>query len=168
MGGGSGASPEECLITAQAEGPPPLVLVSLPCAPLHTGPLSPLNATGADAGLLGADTVGYTLYVGSPAHERDFGQYRQVREDAQRFGVSLIGWSCPHGKAIEAKGGKDCSDVDYAGRTAGGAMPQKAREPMGAGLTGPIPGRNIWQRERGESLCPGGQLKDILATYSSG
>ena len=35
---------------------------------------------------LGADAVGYTLYVGTPAQEQDFEQYRRVRADAQRLG----------------------------------------------------------------------------------
>jgi class I fructose-bisphosphate aldolase len=82
-------------------------------------PLSPLNATVADAVRLGADAVGYTLYVGSPAQEHDFAQYRQVREDAQRLGMPLIVWSYPRGAAIDAKGGKDSFyAVDYAARTA--------------------------------------------------
>ena len=68
---------------------------------------------------LGADAVGYTLYVGTPAQEADFRQYRQVREDAQRFGMPLIVWAYPRGSAIEAKGGKDSFyAVDYAARTA--------------------------------------------------
>jgi class I fructose-bisphosphate aldolase len=82
-------------------------------------PLSPVNATVADAVRLGADAVGYTLYVGSPAQEHDFGQYLRVREDAQRLGMPLIVWAYPRGTAIEAKGGKDSFyAVDYAARTA--------------------------------------------------
>jgi class I fructose-bisphosphate aldolase len=82
-------------------------------------PLSPVNATVQDAVRLGADAVGYTLYVGSPAAERDFAQYRQVREDALRLGMPLIVWAYPRGTAIEAKGGKDSFyAVDYAARTA--------------------------------------------------
>ena len=82
-------------------------------------PLSPVNATVEDAVRLGADAVGYTLYVGSPAAERDFGQYRQVREDALRLGMPLIVWAYPRGSAIDAKGGKDSFyAVDYAARTA--------------------------------------------------
>ena len=82
-------------------------------------PLSPVHATVADAVRLGADAVGYTLYVGSPAQERDFDQYRRVREDAQRLGMPLIVWSYPRGEAIDAKGGKDSFyAVDYAARTA--------------------------------------------------
>ncbi|WP_163507157.1 class I fructose-bisphosphate aldolase [Fodinicola acaciae] len=81
--------------------------------------LSPLHATVADAVRLGADAVGYTLYVGTPAQEADFGQYQQVRRDAQRYGMPLIVWAYPRGSAVDAKGGKDSFyAVDYAARTA--------------------------------------------------
>jgi len=82
-------------------------------------PLSPLNGTVEDAVRLGADAVGYTLYVGSPAQEHDFRQYLQVREEALRLGMPLIVWSYPRGADIDAKGGKDSLyAVDYAARTA--------------------------------------------------
>jgi class I fructose-bisphosphate aldolase len=81
--------------------------------------LSPLNAQVEEAVRLGADAVGYTMYVGSPAQERDFAQYLRVRRDAQRLGMPLIVWAYPRGSAIEAKGGKDSFyAVDYAARTA--------------------------------------------------
>ena len=81
--------------------------------------LSPLHASVADAVRLGADAVGYTLYVGTPAAETDFAQYRQVRDEARRLGMPLIVWAYPRGAAIEAKGGKDSFyAVDYAARTA--------------------------------------------------
>jgi fructose-bisphosphate aldolase, class I len=81
--------------------------------------LSPLHASVEDAVRLGADAVGYTLYVGSPAYAADFAQYRQVREDAQRLGMPLVVWAYPRGSAIEAKGGRDSFyAVDYAARTA--------------------------------------------------
>ena len=82
-------------------------------------PLSPLNATVEDAVRLGADAVGYTLYVGSPAQEPDFSQLRRVREDAVRLGMPLIVWSYPRGSFVDSKGGKDSFyAVDYAARTA--------------------------------------------------
>ncbi|TDU83765.1 class I fructose-bisphosphate aldolase [Kribbella voronezhensis] len=81
--------------------------------------LSPLHASVEDAVRLGADAVGYTLYVGSPAQEADFAQYRKVREDAHRFGMPLIVWAYPRGAAIAAKGGNDSFyAVDYAARVA--------------------------------------------------
>ncbi len=87
--------------------------------PSGIDPLSPLNATVEDAVRLGADAVGYTLYVGSPAQEHDFRQYLAVRDEARRLGMPLIVWSYPRGAAIDAKGGKDSFyAVDYAARTA--------------------------------------------------
>lgn len=81
--------------------------------------LSPLHGSVEDAVRLGADAVGYTLYVGTPAQEQDFAQYRQVRAEAQRLGMPLIVWAYPRGSAIEAKGGRDSFyAVDYAARTA--------------------------------------------------
>jgi len=82
-------------------------------------PLSPVNASVHDAVRLGADAVGYTLYVGSPAQEHDFRQYLAIRDEARELGMPLIVWSYPRGTAIDAKGGKDSFyAVDYAARTA--------------------------------------------------
>ncbi len=187
--------------------------------------LSPLHATVADAVRLGADAVGYTLYVGTPAAAADFAQYQQVRDEARRLGMPLIVWAYPRGSAIEAKGGKDSFyAVDYAARTAselgadvvkvnfphpqkragaplaydaefsaqqaidavvrsanrtlllvsGGAqaddeaMLDKAQRSMDAGATGLIFGRNVWQREHGESLAFVARLQEILAKHPRG
>ncbi len=87
--------------------------------PSDDAALSPVHATVEDAVRLGADAVGYTLYVGTPAAEQDFAQLRQIRTDAHRLGMPLIVWAYPRGAAIEAKGGKDSFyAVDYAARTA--------------------------------------------------
>lgn len=187
--------------------------------------LSPVHASVADAVRLGADAVGYTLYVGTPAQEQDFAQFRQVRADAERLGMPLIVWAYPRGSAIEAKGGKDSFyAVDYAARVAselgadvvkvnfphpekqegaaeqygatfttqeaidavvrsanrtmvlvsGGAkaddeaMFDKARQSMDAGATGLIFGRNVWQRDRDDSLRFAERLRELLAKYDSG
>lgn len=56
--------------------------------------------------------------MGSPAQERDFGQYSQVREDTQWSGMRPVVCSYPRGEAIETTGGKGSfSAVDYAART---------------------------------------------------
>lgn len=87
--------------------------------PSDEAALSPVHASVADAVRLGADAVGYTLYVGTPAQEQDFAQYRRVREDAERLGMPLIVWAYPRGSAVKAKGGKDSFyAVDYAARVA--------------------------------------------------
>jgi fructose-bisphosphate aldolase, class I len=81
--------------------------------------LSPLNASVADAVRLGADAVGYTIYVGSPAQETDFTQLHMVRSDAKRLGMPLVVWSYPRGSAVEAKGGRDSFyAVHYGARVA--------------------------------------------------
>ncbi len=80
---------------------------------------SALTASVEDAVRLGADAVGYTLYVGSPAQDRDFEQLTRVRQDCDRYGMPLIVWSYPRGEAIEKKGGRDSLyAVDYAARLA--------------------------------------------------
>ncbi|WP_379619387.1 class I fructose-bisphosphate aldolase [Pseudonocardia sp. GCM10023141] len=87
--------------------------------PSDSEAFSPLHASVADAVRLGADAVGYTLYVGSPAQAADFDQYRQVRSDAHLLGMPLIVWAYPRGAAIIAKGGTDSFyAVDYAARVA--------------------------------------------------
>lgn len=81
--------------------------------------LSPLHASVEEAVRLGADAVGYTLYVGSPAQETDFAQFREVRSDAEKFGMPLIVWSYPRGEAIDTKGGNNSFyATDYAARVA--------------------------------------------------
>jgi class I fructose-bisphosphate aldolase len=80
---------------------------------------SPQTASVEDAVGLGADAVGYTLYVGSPAQEEDVEQFFRIREDCDKFGMPLIMWAYPRGEAIETKGGRDSLyAVDYAARVA--------------------------------------------------
>jgi class I fructose-bisphosphate aldolase len=80
---------------------------------------SPLTGTVEDAVRLGADAVGYTLYVGSPRQDDDFLQFTEVRSECERFGMPLVVWSYPRGEAIEKKGGRDSVyAVDYAARVA--------------------------------------------------
>lgn len=76
-------------------------------------------ASVEDAVALGADAVGYTLYVGSPAQDRDFAQWETVRRDAERLGMPTILWAYPRGEAVEAKGGKESVwAIEYAARVA--------------------------------------------------
>lgn len=87
--------------------------------PSDAEPISPVLASVEDAVRLGADAIGYTLYVGSPRQDEDFIQFAQVRQEAERYGMPIIVWSYPRGEAIEAKGGRDSLyAVDYAARVA--------------------------------------------------
>lgn len=106
--------------------------------PPDEAPLSPLNATVADAVRLGADAVGYTLYVGSARQDEDFAQSRRVRTEAERLGMPVIVWAYPRGAAVERAGGRNSLyAVDYAARVAA---------ELGADLV------NIWQRPHDEAL----------------
>ena len=81
--------------------------------------LSTTNASVEDAVRLGADAVGYTLYVGSPRQDADLHQLKGVREECDRYGMPLVIWAYPRGSAIEAKGGRDSFyAIDYAARMA--------------------------------------------------
>ncbi len=80
---------------------------------------SPTNASVEDAVRLGADAVGYTLYVGSPRQDDDLRQLKAVRQDCDRYGMPLVVWAYPRGAAIQEKGGRDSFyAIDYAARMA--------------------------------------------------
>ena len=94
--------------------------------------VSPLFAGVDDAVRLGADAVGFTLYLGSPRQEADILQFRHVREECERYGMPIVLWAYPRGRAIEAKGGKGTLFAqDYAARVAEelGADVVKLHEP---------------------------------------
>ncbi len=87
--------------------------------PSDTQAFSTLTGTVEDAVRLGADAIGYTLYVGSPAQDQDIEQFTQVRIEAERYGIPVIMWAYPRGEAIEKKGGRDSLyAIDYAARVA--------------------------------------------------
>ncbi len=73
---------------------------------------------------LGADAVGYTLYVGSPRQDDDIRQCNEVRMECERYGMPLIVWSYPRGSAVKAKGGQDSLyEIDYAARSPARSAP---------------------------------------------
>jgi len=80
---------------------------------------SSTNSSVEDAVRLGADAVGYTMYLGSPRQADDLYQLKGVREDCDRYGMPLVVWAYPRGDAIEKKGGRDSFyAIDYAARMA--------------------------------------------------
>ena len=184
--------------------------------------LSTTNSSVEDAVRLGADAVGYTMYLGIPLQTDDLHQLKGVREDCDRYGMPLIVWAYPRGSAIDKKGGRDSFyAIDYAARMAmemgadvvklnmpklnpetdkdapapyneteftpeeainhcvasagrslvvlsGGSKTDDdkllghVRSVMGAGGSGVIFGRNVWQREWSEALEIIGQIKEIM------
>ncbi len=80
---------------------------------------STTNSSVEDAVRLGADAVGYTMYLGSPRQDDDLLQLKGVREDCDRYGMPLVIWAYPRGSAIDQKGGRDSFyAIDYAARMA--------------------------------------------------
>jgi class I fructose-bisphosphate aldolase len=80
---------------------------------------STTNSSVEDGVRLGADAIGYTMYLGSPRQGDDLHQLKQVREDCDRFGMPLIVWAYPRGEAIDKKGGAGSFyAIDYAARMA--------------------------------------------------
>ena len=89
------------------------------CVPPDDEAFSPLTATVEDAVRLGADAIGYTLFVGTPQQDRDIRQFMEVRREADRFGLPVIVWAYPRGSYINKKGGKNSLyAIDYAARVA--------------------------------------------------
>ncbi len=87
--------------------------------PSDADALSTMTGSVEDAVALGADAVGYTLYVGSPRQDEDIRQLQTVREACDKYNMPLVVWSYPRGAAIEAKGGQgSLYAVDYAARVA--------------------------------------------------
>ena len=87
--------------------------------PSGNEPVSPMTGSVEDAVRIGADAIGYTLYVGSPNQVADFTQFRQVKKDAERYGMPIIMWAYPRGEAVDKKGGRDALyAIDYAARVA--------------------------------------------------
>ena len=87
--------------------------------PADTHAFSPLTGSVEDAVRLGADAIGYTIYVGSPSQDRDFAQFVEVRHAADRLGMPVVVWAYPRGEAVAKKGGKESLyAIDYAARVA--------------------------------------------------
>jgi class I fructose-bisphosphate aldolase len=85
--------------------------------PSEAEAFSSLVSSVEDAVRLGADAVGYTLYVGSPRQAEDIAQFAEVRSACDHFGMPLILWGYPRGSAMESKGGRDSFyAIDYAAR----------------------------------------------------
>jgi len=108
--------------------------------------VSPAFASVEDAVRLGADAVGYTVYVGSPRQDVEIREYGRVRQECERLGMPLVVWAYPRGRGIAAKGGKTTLFAqDYAARVAEelGADVVKLHEPAPEPGASPEPYRSL-------------------------
>jgi class I fructose-bisphosphate aldolase len=69
---------------------------------------------------LGAEAVGYTMYAGSDYEDQMWKEFREVQEEARKYGVPVVMWAYPRGHGIENNpdydGDKDPAVVSYAAR----------------------------------------------------
>ncbi|MCX8163460.1 MAG: 2-amino-3,7-dideoxy-D-threo-hept-6-ulosonate synthase [Candidatus Micrarchaeota archaeon] len=73
-------------------------------------------ATVKEAIKLGADAIGYTIYVGSPNEAKMFHEFGLIRAECEEYGIPTIVWAYPRGKYIPDE--KDKNVVAYAARCA--------------------------------------------------
>jgi class I fructose-bisphosphate aldolase len=108
--------------------------------------VSPAFASVLDAVRLGADAVGYTVYVGSPRQDVEIRELGKVRQECERLGMPLVVWAYPRGRDVETKGGKGSLFAqDYAARVAEelGADVVKLHEPAEEKGASPEPYRSL-------------------------
>lgn len=68
---------------------------------LLTGePYAALNCSVAYAKKLGAQAVGYTIYLGSEKEAQMFEDFGKVEEEAHRLGLAVMVWMYPRGKKV--------------------------------------------------------------------
>lgn len=77
---------------------------------------SPQIASVKEAVALGADAIGYTIYVGSPREADMFREFGRIQEEAEENGLPCVVWAYPRGKHVTDE--KKPELVAYAARVA--------------------------------------------------
>jgi len=73
-------------------------------------------ASVKEAVALGADAIGYTLYVGSPREAEMFRDFGIISAEANDYGLPTVVWAYPRGKHVKDE--KSVEMVSYAARAA--------------------------------------------------
>jgi len=73
-------------------------------------------ASVKEAAALGADAVGYTIYVGSPREADMFRDFGRIQEEADDYGLPAVVWAYPRGKHVPDE--KSVEMVSYSARVA--------------------------------------------------
>jgi len=73
-------------------------------------------ASVKEAVALGADAIGYTIYVGSPREADMFRDFGVIEREAHDYGLPCVVWAYPRGKHVPNE--KDPAMVAYAARVA--------------------------------------------------
>ena len=69
-----------------------------------------------EAADLGADAVGYTIYMGSPREADMFREFGAIEREAHDYGLACVVWSYPRGRHVKDE--KSPEMVAYAARVA--------------------------------------------------
>jgi class I fructose-bisphosphate aldolase len=81
-------------------------------------PVSAITGSVDEALRLGCAAVGYTIYPGSGARNRQYEDLRAITEEAKRKGLAVVVWSYPRGAGV-SKDGETAVDVaGYAAQIA--------------------------------------------------
>jgi len=73
-------------------------------------------ASVKEAVALGADAIGYTLYVGSPREADMFRDFGAISAEADDYGLPCVVWAYPRGRHVKDE--KSVESVSYAARVA--------------------------------------------------
>jgi len=74
---------------------------------LKIEPYSPQLCSVKQAVDLGAKAIGYTLYIGSKHESKMFKEFEIIQEQAHDYGLPVIVWMYPRGKAVKNELDKD-------------------------------------------------------------
>ena len=66
-------------------------------------PFSKQLCTVKEAVSLGADAVGYTIYIGSEYEPLMFEEFENIEREAHELGIPVIAWIYPRGKSVKGK-----------------------------------------------------------------
>jgi len=77
-------------------------------------PLATQNCTVKHAKALGAQAVGYTIYLGSAHENVMLNEFGQIQEEAHELGLAAIAWVYPRGEAVANDSTREI--VAYAAR----------------------------------------------------
>lgn len=77
-------------------------------------PISKRNCSVKEAIKLGAQAVGYTIYIGSEHESEMLKEFGKIQSKAHEKGLPVIAWIYPRGKSVEKKSKKEL--MAYAAR----------------------------------------------------
>jgi len=75
---------------------------------------SAITGSVEDALRLGCGAIGYTIYPGSSARNRQYEDFREITLEAKRKGLAVVLWAYPRGEGISKEGETAVDIIAYA------------------------------------------------------